>query len=84
LEHKPPKDGKLCKECGAEVIQRSDDTEEKIRSRLREFQEKCKPAIDVLAKAGIPVVSVPGNLPVFSDEAVRKSVLDAIAPVLKK
>jgi len=84
LEHKPPKDGKFCKECGAKVIQRSDDTEEKIRSRLREFQEKCKPAIEVLQKSGIPVVSVPGNLPVFSDEAVRKSVLDAIAPLFKK
>jgi len=84
LEHKPPKDGKFCKECGAEVIQRSDDTEEKIRSRLREFQDKCMPAIEVLKKAGIQVVTVPGNLPVFTDEAVRKSVMDAIAPALKK
>jgi len=84
LEHKPPKDGRFCKDCNLEVIQRSDDTEEKIRSRLREFQEKCKPAIEVLQKAGIAVVSVPGNLPVFTDEAVRKSVLDAIEPALKK
>ena len=83
LEHKPPKDGKFCKDCGAEVVQRSDDTEEKIRSRLREFEEKCKPAITVLEKAGIPVVKVPGNLPVFTDEAVRKSVMDAVAPIMK-
>jgi len=83
LEHKPPKDGKFCKDCGAEVVQRSDDTEEKIRSRLREFEDKCKPAIAVLEKAGIPVVKVPGNLPVFTDEAVRKSVMDAVAPIIQ-
>jgi len=84
LEHKPPKDGKFCNDCNLEVIQRSDDTEEKIRSRLKEFQQKCKPAIAVLEKTGIPVVNVAGNLPVFTDEAVRKSVLDAIAPAFKK
>jgi len=84
LEHKPPRDGRFCKDCGVEVIQRSDDTEQKIRSRLKEFQDKCKPAIEVLQKAGIPVVSVPGNLPTFTDEAVRKSVMDAISPVLKE
>jgi adenylate kinase len=80
---KPTPDGK-CTACGTPVIQRSDDTEEKIRTRLKEFQTKAKPAIERLTKAGIPCVSVPGNLPVFTDEAVRDSVLGAIKPVLKK
>jgi len=82
LEFKPPRDGKLCTACGSEVILRSDDTEEKIRTRLAEFQTKALPAIRRLVDSGIPQVVVPGNLPVFSDEAVRESVLGAVRPVL--
>ncbi len=83
LEFKPPKDGRLCTACDAEVIHRSDDTEEKIRTRLAEFQKKTLPAIGVLTGEGIPQVRVPGNLPVFTDEIVRASVMEALAPVLK-
>ena len=82
LVHKPPRDGRFCTACGTEVIQRSDDTEEKIRTRLAEFQSKALPAIHTLEAAGIPLVSVPGNLPVFTDEAVRESVLAAVRPIL--
>ncbi|MCP4547691.1 MAG: hypothetical protein GY835_14620 [bacterium] len=78
LEFKPPRDGKLCTECGAEVILRSDDSEEKIKSRLQEFQDKAVPAMDALTAKGIPVATVPGNLPVFTDEAVRASVMEAL------
>jgi adenylate kinase len=83
LEFKPPTvDGK-CTACQTPVILRSDDTEEKIRTRLQEFQDKALPAIETLRKAGIPSVRVPGNLPVFTDEAVRESVLSALAQVQK-
>ncbi len=78
MEFKPPKDGKLCTECGTAVILRSDDSEEKIRSRLQEFQDKAVPALAFLKEKGVPVVKVPGNLPVFTDEAVRASVMDAL------
>jgi adenylate kinase len=78
VEFKPPKDGKFCTDCGAEVILRSDDSEEKIRSRLQEFQDKALPAMELLKKKGIPVVTVPGNLPVFTNEAVKESVMAAI------
>lgn len=78
LEHKPPRDGRLCTVCGVEVVQRSDDTEERIWSRLREFHTKVEPTIDVLEARGIPVAVVPGDLPVFTEEAVRSSVLEAI------
>ncbi|MBU1068631.1 nucleoside monophosphate kinase [Myxococcota bacterium] len=83
LEFKPPRDGHLCTACGAEVIHRSDDTEDKIRTRLAEFQKKTLPAIGVLTAQGIPQVRVPGNLPVFTDEIVRASVLEALSPILK-
>ena len=78
LEFKPPKDGKFCTKCGTEVILRSDDTEEKLRTRLQEFQNKTMPTIDFLAKKGIPVVKAEGNLPVFTEEAVKKSVVDGL------
>ncbi|NIP35916.1 MAG: hypothetical protein GWN18_13200, partial [Thermoplasmata archaeon] len=81
LEFKPPVDGDTCSECGQKVVQRSDDTEEKIWSRLREFHEKVEPTIEFLEGRGIPVAVVPGNLPVFTDEAVRESVLEAIGLV---
>ena len=81
LEYKPPVDGKFCSKCGTEVIQRSDDTEEKIRSRLREFQEKALPALNYLKDQGMPVVTVPGHLENFTSENVRKSVIDEIKKV---
>ncbi|NMB76456.1 MAG: hypothetical protein GYA21_15165 [Myxococcales bacterium] len=82
LEFKPPAPGGRCSACGTPVVLRSDDTEEKIRSRLREFAEKAEPALRRLAVAGIPLARVPGNLPVFTDQAVRQSVLSALEPVL--
>jgi len=78
LEFKPPKDGKFCTKCGTEVILRSDDTEEKLRTRLQEFQNKTMPTIEFLAKKGIPLVKAEGNLPVFTEEAVKKSVFDSL------
>jgi len=74
LTYKPPVDGK-CEKCDIDVIQRSDDTEEKIQSRLQEFTKKTIPALEYLKQQGIPVVSVPGHLEEFTTENVRKSVL---------
>lgn len=81
VEHKPPGPGDTCTACGATVVQRSDDTEDKIRMRLREFQDKALPAIGRLQEAGIPLARVPGNLPVFTPEKVRESVMQAISPL---
>lgn len=78
LQHKPPREGRFCTACGAEVVQRSDDTEEKIWSRLREYHDKVEPTLDFLESMGVPVAVVPGNLPEFSEAAVRASVLEAI------
>lgn len=78
LEFKPPKEGKFCTKCGTEVILRSDDTEEKLRTRLQEFRDKTLPTIRFLSGKGIPVVKIEGNLPVFTEEAVKKSVVDGL------
>lgn len=79
---KPSKDNVHCDQCGAELIQRSDDTEEKIRMRLKEFQDKVIPALDILKNAQIPVVHINGNLAVFTDENVKKSVMEQIEPLI--
>jgi len=76
LEYKPPIDERC--ECGVKVIQRSDDTEEKIRSRLDEFKEKAFPAIKYLKENGIPVVTVAGHLEKFTPENIRNSVMNEL------
>ena len=83
LQFKPPTADGKCTACGTPVVLRSDDSEDKIRTRLAEFQSKALPAIKRLSAAGIPTVSVPGNLPVFTDEAVKQSVLGVVQPALK-
>lgn len=77
LDYNPP-NGKYCKKCGSKVIQRSDDTEEKIRSRLEEFRNKSLPALNFLQSNGIPIAKVPGHLDEFTPENVRKSVMEEI------
>jgi len=76
LEYKPPIDGKCV--CGTDVIQRSDDTEEKIKSRLNEFRGKALPALNYLKDNDIPVVEVLGHLEEFTPENIRKSVMDEV------
>lgn len=81
-EFKPSKDNVHCDVCSGDLILRSDDTEEKIRSRLGEFYDKAVPAMKVLEDAGIPLARVPGNLEVFTDENVRRSVMENIEKYL--
>jgi adenylate kinase len=78
MEYKPPNDDMTCTRCGSAVVQRIDDTVENIWSRLRQFHEKVEPIIEHLEDIGIPLVVVSGNLPEFSEDAVRTSVLEAI------
>ncbi len=51
LLNPPPPDGK-CDECGGEIIQRSDDTEDVVRKRLNEYHEKTEPLIEYYRKMG--------------------------------
>lgn len=83
VDFKPSKDNVHCDVCGEEIIQRADDTENKIKVRLSEYYDKVIPTLDILEKSGIPVVTVEGNLEVFTDENVKISVMEKVAPLIK-
>lgn len=51
---KPLKEG-ICDCCGAELVQRPDDTEEKFTTRLDAYNTQTKPLIDFYSKEGILV-----------------------------
>lgn len=42
----PPKQEGVCDKCGGELYQRSDDTEEKVGTRLDEYTNKTAPLLD--------------------------------------
>jgi adenylate kinase len=61
---KPPKVAGICDRCGGVLKQRSDDSEEIIRNRLREFAAKTKPVLDYFLTNNWPVrmIDADGNM----------------------
>jgi adenylate kinase len=61
---KPPRVPGVCDRCGGALKQRSDDSEEIIRNRLREFAAKTKPVVDYFAANKWPVrmIDADGNM----------------------
>lgn len=48
----PKKDG-ICDECGSELIQRKDDTEETVKNRLKVYHDTTAPIVDFYDKKGL-------------------------------
>lgn len=48
----PPAVTAVCDDCGSELIQRSDDTEEVISERLRVYAQQTRPVLDYYRSAG--------------------------------
>lgn len=62
LSLKPQKDG-FCDDCGAELIQRKDDTEEIAKSRFNTYFEQTAPLIDFYEKQGsLTKIDANGNV----------------------
>lgn len=59
VESKPPKKDDVCDVCGGAVVQRPDDKEDVIRTRLEAYEQSTRPLKDYY-KAGGPYVEVDG------------------------
>jgi len=49
----PPKVKGVCDRCGGQLYQRSDETPQAIKNRLRVYREKTKPVIDYFREKGL-------------------------------
>jgi len=75
VDFQPPEEPGVCDECGGELIQREDDTEETARERLEVFYENTEPVIDHFREEGV-LVEVDG-------EATPDEVFDRIQNVVE-
>ena len=53
VEFDRPEEEGVCDECGGELIQRDDDTEDTVRERLRVYHETTEPVIEHYREAGV-------------------------------
>ncbi|MFC6874665.1 adenylate kinase [Halobellus marinus] len=74
VEFEPPAESGVCDECGAELVQRDDDTEETVRERLRVYEENTAPVVEHYREEGV-LVEVDG-------EGTPDEVFEAIADVV--
>lgn len=60
--NRPSKEG-ICDNCGGELLQRKDDTEETVTKRINVYQEQTEPLIDYYTKKGI-IINIDGEKPI--------------------
>jgi adenylate kinase len=58
----PPKFEGICDLCGGKLYQRSDETPQAIKNRLRIYREKTKPVLDHLRRRGL-LADIDANYP---------------------
>jgi adenylate kinase len=76
----PPKVRNTCDKCGGELYQRSDDTEETVKERLKVYFAQTTPVLDYYQAEG-KLFTVDGNPGV---EEVSDNIVDALGPKLVK
>ncbi len=74
IESKPPKADGICDVCGAQVVQRPDDKEEVIRTRLEAYETSTRPLKDYYKAKG-PFVEIDGT---GSSEEVFERIAKAL------
>ncbi|RCU47546.1 adenylate kinase [Haloplanus salinus] len=60
VEFSPPETEGVCDECGGDLIQRDDDTEDTVRERLRVYEENTAPVVEHYRDEGV-LVEVDGE-----------------------
>ena len=73
----PPLKAGVCDKCGAELFQRSDDTEGTFRNRLNVYEENTAPLINFYDKKGL-MRTVNGDQPLDDVFGDVKSLLDKL------
>jgi adenylate kinase len=76
----PPRIPGRCDKCGGELYQRSDDTEETVKERLKVYFAQTTPVLDYYKAEG-KLVSVDGKLGI---EEVSEKIVNALGPQLVK
>ena len=73
-ETMPPRTFGICDRCGGELVQRSDDTERAVQTRLRVYRAQTEPVLAYYRTAGI-LVDVDGEQPT---EVVFARILETL------
>jgi adenylate kinase len=76
----PPRIPGKCDKCGGELYQRSDDTEETVKERLKVYFAQTTPVLDYYKAEG-KLVAVDGKLGI---EEVSEKIVNALGPQLVK
>ncbi|QKV93255.1 adenylate kinase [Streptomyces sp. NA02950] len=75
VEYKQPEAEGVCDECGGELYQREDDSEETVRKRLEVYHRETEPIIDYYKAKGLVVtISALGKV-----NEVTQRAMDALA-----
>jgi adenylate kinase len=74
IKFSPSKVEGKCDECGGELYQRADDTEETMKNRLSVYEAQTKPLIDYYQKAGL-YLEIDGRQAI---DKVFKDMVDAL------
>lgn len=77
VETVPPKTEGVCDKCGAALLHRSDDREETISARLKEYDDKTKPLIGYYGEKGI-LKTVNGDQPIDKVSSGIAEILDRL------
>jgi adenylate kinase len=77
VEFSPPETEGVCDECGGDLIQRDDDTEDTVRERLRVYEENTEPVVEHYRDEGVLVEIDGEGTPDEVFEAIRDEVADA-------
>lgn len=72
IKNRPSKKSGVCDNCGGELYQRADDTEETVKTRMDVYLKSTKPIVDYYKKSGI-LVTVDGN---EDAESVQASLIN--------
>jgi adenylate kinase len=76
VKYLQPKQEGVCDDCGGELVQRPDDKEDVVRSRLKAYYEQTEPVIGYYRDSGgVTVVQVDGN---GSPDDVTASLVESV------